>query len=47
VKEEGKNDMQLLFGKRMDHSLSSLYLYSPSNEMGCLGVGLDVFLSLF
>ena len=28
-------------------SLPSLYLYYPSNEMGCLGVGLGVSLSLF
>jgi hypothetical protein len=28
-------------------SLSSLYLYSPLNEVGVFGVGLDVFLSLF
>jgi len=29
VKEEGKNDMQLLFGKRMDHPLSPPCIYTP------------------
>jgi hypothetical protein len=29
VKEEWKNDMQLLFGKRMDHPLSPPCIYTP------------------
>ena len=48
VKGEGKNDMQLLVWEEDgSFSLPSLYLYYPSNEMGCLGVGLGVSLSLF
>ena len=48
VKGEGKNGMQLLdLEEDGSFSLPSLYLYYPSNGMGCLGVGLGVSLSLF
>jgi hypothetical protein len=48
VKGEGKNGMQLMdLEEDGSFSLPSLYLYYPSNEMSCLGVGLGVSLSLF
>jgi len=48
VKGEGKNGMQRLdLEEDGSFSLPSLYLYYPSNGMGCLEVGLGVSVSLF